>query len=74
MSSARKLNVISEKKNFNTFRPNFQIIIIIFCFSVIDGKTVVGVAGESASRIVDRIFEQLRFCLLLQGYWRCYVE
>ena len=49
MSSKRKLNVISEKKDFEKFRRNFRKNIhFAYSFFVIDGKIMVGIESESA--------------------------
>ena len=49
MSSIRKLNVISENKDFEKFRRNFRKNIhFAYSFFVIDGKRMVGIASGSA--------------------------
>ena len=49
MFSTRKLNFISEKKDFEKFRRNFRkkLRFAYSCF-VVDGKIMVGIASGSA--------------------------
>ena len=48
MSSTRKLNVISENKDFEKFRLNFRKKIhFAYFFFVIHGKIMVGIASGS---------------------------
>ena len=47
MSSKRKLNVISEKKDFEKFRRNLKKIHFACLFFVIHGKIMVGIASGS---------------------------
>ena len=49
MSSTRKLNLVSKKKDVEKFRRNFRKNIrFAYSFFVIDGKIMVGIASRSA--------------------------
>ena len=48
MTSTRRLNVISEKKDVEKFRQNFRKNIHFACsFFVVDDKIMVGIASGS---------------------------